>query len=449
LCAFGAPGNTPGNTPDSEEACDMIEDGVRELIRNPGALLHAEEWKNGEYNKFLGLWTFDLATLAIPKIGKAAAGIKILEDALPAGLAKLLSGELLHGIKNFGSESMDAALKKLGAIKLSKLLEIDVDVPSRLTFKPIEINLLKITIDTRGLPDVEKLIRDLPSGSKIIEELEKLLKICTRDSFAPETRVVLANGTRKAIRDIRVGDAVLATDPLTGATSGETVTQLHRNLDTELADVTVAAAGGGRGTLRTTRHHPFWNATTRQWTGAGDLRSGTSLLSAGRRGVTVKDVKRYGGARWMYNLTVADLHTYYVVAGRTPVLVHNCNGFDPVTGGLDDVTYDAIEKAFSLKVAEGVNHNVERMHDGSVNSADHEIPGIGHDPMKLAQYLSGWVGKGTHKDVLTGSTVVLDPVKSVLIVERVDRIHAYKYTQAHFDNAKTSNGNPRYQRLVP
>ncbi|GAA3246616.1 hypothetical protein GCM10020256_74360 [Streptomyces thermocoprophilus] len=33
----------------------------------------------------------------------------------------------------------------------------------------------------------------------------------------------------------------------------------------------------------------------------------------------------------MYNLTVADLHTYYVLAGTTPVLVHNA-GECPITG---------------------------------------------------------------------------------------------------------------------
>jgi len=35
----------------------------------------------------------------------------------------------------------------------------------------------------------------------------------------------------------------------------------------------------------------------------------------------------------MYNLTVADLHTYYVLAGTTPVLVHNCGeGRDLIDG---------------------------------------------------------------------------------------------------------------------
>ncbi|GAB2833496.1 hypothetical protein GCM10022221_35490 [Actinocorallia aurea] len=32
----------------------------------------------------------------------------------------------------------------------------------------------------------------------------------------------------------------------------------------------------------------------------------------------------------MYNLTVAGYHTYYVLAGSTPVLVHNCGPADPV-----------------------------------------------------------------------------------------------------------------------
>lgn len=28
----------------------------------------------------------------------------------------------------------------------------------------------------------------------------------------------------------------------------------------------------------------------------------------------------------MHDLTIADIHTYYVLAGNTPVLVHNCGG---------------------------------------------------------------------------------------------------------------------------
>jgi len=38
-------------------------------------------------------------------------------------------------------------------------------------------------------------------------------------------------------------------------------------------------------------------------------------------------VRSYVGDKPMYNLTIQDTHTYYVVAGTTPVLVHNvCDG---------------------------------------------------------------------------------------------------------------------------
>ncbi|MEV7868073.1 hypothetical protein AB0P17_18665 [Streptomyces sp. NPDC088124] len=33
-----------------------------------------------------------------------------------------------------------------------------------------------------------------------------------------------------------------------------------------------------------------------------------------------------------YNLTVADIRTYYVLAGETPILVHNAGGSDPGPG---------------------------------------------------------------------------------------------------------------------
>jgi hypothetical protein len=39
---------------------------------------------------------------------------------------------------------------------------------------------------------------------------------------------------------------------------------------------------------------------------------------------TVIGVRSFTGSRDMYNLTIADVHTYYVIASATPVLVHNC-----------------------------------------------------------------------------------------------------------------------------
>ena len=40
------------------------------------------------------------------------------------------------------------------------------------------------------------------------------------------------------------------------------------------------------------------------------------------------------GPGYMLNLTVSDIHTYYVLSGKTPVLVHNDDGFSPQEQGI-------------------------------------------------------------------------------------------------------------------
>ncbi|WP_280725405.1 hypothetical protein [Kitasatospora sp. MAA4] len=67
-----------------------------------------------------------------------------------------------------------------------------------------------------------------------------------------------------------------------------------------------------------------------------------------------------------YNLTVADLHTYYVLAGATPVLVHNsCGGTTPL------YRTSPIEHGDS-ELNSGLNHeNFPRTDDGSYDGAAH------------------------------------------------------------------------------
>ena len=152
-------------------------------------------------------------------------------------------------------------------------------------------------------------------------------------SFQPTTPVVMGDGSRKAIGAVKVGDQVLATDPLTGKTSRQPVTMLYRNLDRDLTDLTVAvdpnpAVAGDESleTLETTWHHPFWDSTSQAWVDAEHLQPGHRLQGLFPRGtVTVVRVHNFTGSQVMRDLTVAYIHAYYVVAGDTPVLVHNNN----------------------------------------------------------------------------------------------------------------------------
>ena len=52
--------------------------------------------------------------------------------------------------------------------------------------------------------------------------------------------------------------------------------------------------------------------------------------AAGAR-VQVTAIKKWTAYQRVHNLTIADIHTYYVLAGTTPVLVHNTNPNCPVT----------------------------------------------------------------------------------------------------------------------
>ncbi|MEU3981757.1 RHS repeat-associated core domain-containing protein [Streptomyces sp. NPDC026672] len=146
-------------------------------------------------------------------------------------------------------------------------------------------------------------------------------------SFTPSTLVLMADGKTKAIGDIEPGDAVEAADPADGKHEGlREVTATHVNHDYDLVDLRVQGEDGSTATLHTTSKHPFWDDTLHTWVPAGALSTGHALNTAANHHVQITAVIPRPGDRDMYNLTVNDLHAYYVLAGATPVLVHNCGG---------------------------------------------------------------------------------------------------------------------------
>ncbi len=149
------------------------------------------------------------------------------------------------------------------------------------------------------------------------------------NSFAGTTPVLMADGSSKPIDQIKVGDIVDNAVP--GAVSGtrdqtHTVTAVHVTYtDHDYTDVTVDTEHGPA-TITGTAHHLYWDATTHAWTLADQLHAGNQLQTSGGAPVTILAVRDYTTAMVTYNLTINTLHTYYVLAGQTPVLVHNCGG---------------------------------------------------------------------------------------------------------------------------
>ncbi|MFC9606267.1 ricin-type beta-trefoil lectin domain protein [Streptomyces niveus] len=154
------------------------------------------------------------------------------------------------------------------------------------------------------------------------------------NSFVPGTQVVMADGSSKPIEQVKNGDTVLATDPQTGETSPERVTaEITGEGVKHLVKVTIdtdGANGDKTESITATANHPFWVESVGEWLDATDLTSGEWLRTSAGTFVQITALARWTTPKaTVHNLTVNDLHTYYALAGATPVLVHNCGGADP------------------------------------------------------------------------------------------------------------------------
>jgi hypothetical protein len=157
---------------------------------------------------------------------------------------------------------------------------------------------------------------------------------------------------------VKAGDTVLATDPQTGQTRPEKVQKvIVTRTDEDFTDLSISSpkANSPPQKLTTTWHHPFWDATHHQWTDASKLTPGTKLRQPDGTTATIVATRNYHHHAVTYDLTIADLHTYYVLAGTTPVLVHNNNGAScPIEVTIDKATHP--ESAQHIEDAQAAGH---------------------------------------------------------------------------------------------
>ncbi|WP_371792425.1 polymorphic toxin-type HINT domain-containing protein [Streptomyces sp. NBC_01471] len=172
------------------------------------------------------------------------------------------------------------------------------------------------------------LLADLPVGKIAkVAKLEKAGRVAEVAKhckcFLAGTDVLMADGSTQDIEDVKVGDKVRATDPVTGKTRARKVTRLIRTNGDKFFNKISIAAKDGITSVTATDEHPFWSPSEHAWVEAGDLAPGMTLLSDDGSTVIVTANKAFTKHARTYNLTVDELHTYYVLAGATPVLVHN------------------------------------------------------------------------------------------------------------------------------
>jgi len=158
--------------------------------------------------------------------------------------------------------------------------------------------------------------------------LENVGGLCKRmNSFSGDTRVLMADGSHVAFEDLDFGDEVWALDPETGESGGRDVVGIWPHID-DVFEIEVAD-----GTVVVTEDHPFWNATDRVWEGLVDFDVDDQVLTVGGELADVGEIDFASvSTTTAWDITVDDLHTFYVQIGDADVLVHNTNGPNEACG---------------------------------------------------------------------------------------------------------------------
>ncbi|WP_233357104.1 polymorphic toxin-type HINT domain-containing protein [Saccharomonospora iraqiensis] len=165
---------------------------------------------------------------------------------------------------------------------------------------------------------------------KVHEAERRLSREC--NSFVPGTTVLLADGTRKPIEEIELGDQVLATDPDTGESTPRAVvaTIIGEGEKTLVEIDTADAAGGDTDSIVATAEHPFWTGPIDGWVDADDLTPGSWLRTGSGTWIQVTAVESRTAHQRVHNLTIDVDHTYHV--GDWSVLAHNTNDSCDIPG---------------------------------------------------------------------------------------------------------------------
>ncbi|AYG78258.1 Glucan endo-1,3-beta-glucosidase [Streptomyces hundungensis] len=163
---------------------------------------------------------------------------------------------------------------------------------------------------------------------------EEALSSCKVNSFPGSTQVLMADRKPKPIRDVHIGDLVLATDLQSGRSAPQPVTNAFRHNTQHLLDITL-----GGDVLTSTVGHRFY-VEGRGWVPVSALSVGDRLRTPSGAMQTVTGLRDRPNAasQEVYDLTVDGLHTFYVRPqgqGSQDVLVHNCTNLSLHEGDLE------------------------------------------------------------------------------------------------------------------
>lgn len=174
-----------------------------------------------------------------------------------------------------------------------------------------------------------KAARSLRKAGRVNRAASRARSVFRRsrcNSFAPDTPVLMADGSYLPISAVRIGDLVLSTDPVTGVSTAQPVLDVISGFGLKhLIDIDTDA-DPTNGSLVATAEHPFW-VIGRGWTPAQRIRVGDRLLNPSGADHVVRRVIDLGEVenQSVFNLNVGNVHTFVVNDGTADEVVHNAN----------------------------------------------------------------------------------------------------------------------------
>jgi hypothetical protein len=132
--------------------------------------------------------------------------------------------------------------------------------------------------------------------------------------FAEGTEVLMADGSVKAIEEVREGDLVLAGDPQQKSDpEPRRVTRVVRTATYRIFHVDIGGVEGGE--ILATGSHPFW--TQRGWVDAENLSTSDVLSDDSGSPVVIEAISVESRDVPTFNLSIDQTHTFFVVAGHS------------------------------------------------------------------------------------------------------------------------------------
>ncbi len=144
---------------------------------------------------------------------------------------------------------------------------------------------------------VEETVDKVETAVECASTAADVASLASGNSFTAGTKVVMADGTRKPIEEIKPGESVLATDPTTGETSKQEVTETIKGKGLKKLVKLTVDTDGDKGeatdTITATAGHPFWVPSLKKWLKAGELKPGQWLQTGAGSWVQVDAVQAW------------------------------------------------------------------------------------------------------------------------------------------------------------